>query len=132
MNNNDEYKRKIVLQAISDVTSTDNTDLFKNTLQDSLMVGYENLPEKSKSIVDTEEFIDWSVRMRNRSMKHPVRLSSGHYLYRGFLVYCIGYYPPEGRVCWEALDRDQSGFAHGYTLKESCRWIDIELEQESK
>jgi hypothetical protein len=58
------------------------------------------------------------------------RISKGHYLYRGFTIICVGYYNPEHRVCWEAVDTDgKSAFAHGYTLREVKRWIDIELDK---
>jgi hypothetical protein len=46
---------------------------------------------------------------------------------------CVGYYPPEKRVCWECIEKDGiSGFGHGYTLSECKRWIDIEIEGEQK
>ena len=58
------------------------------------------------------------------------RISSGRYLYRGFEIICVGYYPPEQRFCWEAVDNDGiSAFAHGYSLKEVKMWIDYELEE---
>lgn len=34
------------------------------------------------------------------------RLSAGHYEYRGFKVICVGYYPPEQKVAWEAVDEN--------------------------
>lgn len=55
------------------------------------------------------------------------RLSSGHYLYRGFEIICVGYYNPEHRVCWEAVDENGCGFAHSYSLKDTKREIDHEL-----
>lgn len=61
------------------------------------------------------------------------RLRRGHYLYRGYEIMCVGYYPPEKRVCWECIEKDGiSGFGHGYTLSECKRWIDIEIEEEQK
>ena len=57
------------------------------------------------------------------------RISRSHYIHRGFLILCVGYYQPEHRVCWEAVDVDGSAFAHGYTLKEVKRRIDIILDE---
>ena len=55
------------------------------------------------------------------------RIASGKYLYRGFIINRIGYYPPEKRVVWEAVDDNGEGFAHGYSLKEVKHWIDNEI-----
>ena len=58
------------------------------------------------------------------------KLSRGHYMYRGFQIICVGYYPPEQRVCWEAVDHDgYSGFAHSYSLKATKAEIDSELDK---
>ena len=34
------------------------------------------------------------------------RLGKGLYLYRGFRIECVGYYNPDHRVCWEAIDEN--------------------------
>ena len=61
--------------------------------------------------------------------KHTTKkVSKGHYIYRGFSVVCVGYYHPEHRVCWEAIDEYGCGFAHGYSLKEVKCLIDSELD----
>ena len=66
-------------------------------------------------------------------MKHKAkRLSSGHYLYRGFEIICVGYYQPENRVCWEAVDENGCGFGQSYSLKETKREIDDELDKTNK
>lgn len=64
-------------------------------------------------------------------MKHTAkRLGKGHYLYRGFEIMCVGYYPPEHRICWECIDEDgMSGFGHGFSLNECKMWIDIEIDK---
>ena len=55
------------------------------------------------------------------------KISRGHYKYRGYDIVCVGYYHPEHRVCWEAIDTDGlSGFAHSYTLRGVIREIDYE------
>lgn len=54
-------------------------------------------------------------------------ISPGHYLYRGFEIYCLGYYPPERSVVWEAYDENGCGFAHAHTLKEVRLLIDSDL-----
>ena len=36
------------------------------------------------------------------------------------------------RVCWEAVDRDGGGFAHGFTLKETKACVDCELDSDNK
>ena len=65
-------------------------------------------------------------------MKHKCkRISHGHYLYRGFEINCVGYYNPEHSVCWEAVDEFGCGFAHSHTLKETKKWVDIELDEKN-
>lgn len=58
------------------------------------------------------------------------RLAPGHYMYRGYQVNCIGYYPPERKVVWEAVDHDGCGFAHSYTLRTTRILIDQLLDKE--
>lgn len=60
---------------------------------------------------------------------HAHRVDTNIYEYRGFQVECVGYYPPEGRIVWEAVDHDGSGFAHAFTLRECKMWIDKELDK---
>lgn len=45
------------------------------------------------------------------------KISKGHYEYKGYKLNCIGYYPPESRVCWEAFKDDGQAVAHAYSLK---------------
>lgn len=64
-------------------------------------------------------------------MKHRAkRISPGHYIYRGYKVNCLGYYSPEHRVVWEALDETGCGFAHSFSLAETKRLIDSEIDKE--
>lgn len=68
-----------------------------------------------------------------RNSHKTKKISAGHYKYRGFDIICVGYYHPEHRVCWEAVEHDGiSGFAHGYTLKEVKNLIDFDLEEEKE
>ena len=60
------------------------------------------------------------------------RISAGHYIYRGFQVISVGYYEPEHRVCWEAVDEHGCGFAHSYSLRDTKNEIDYELDILSK
>lgn len=60
------------------------------------------------------------------------KISKGHYLYRGFQIICVGYYQPEQRVCWEAVDENGCGFAHDFSLKGVKFWIDKELDEFNK
>lgn len=55
-------------------------------------------------------------------------ISKGHYLYRGFYINCVGYYYPEHKVCWEAVDKEGNGFAHSFSLEETKNEIDYELD----
>lgn len=57
------------------------------------------------------------------------RVNKGIYEYRGFRIECVGYYNPEHRVCWEAVDEDGWGFGHAYTLKECKMWVDKRLDK---
>lgn len=57
------------------------------------------------------------------------RIRAGKYIYRGYEIYCCGYYPPEHRVVWEAVDEDGCGFAHDYTLKGVKIFIDQSIDE---
>lgn len=46
-----------------------------------------------------------------RNNKDLIKISKGHYTYKGIQINCIGYYPPEKRVVWEAVDKNGCGFA---------------------
>ena len=72
--------------------------------------------------------------MKKKCVKKCVakRVSSGHYIYRGFDIYRIGYYPPEKRVVWECVDENGNGFGHDYSLKCCKFWIDEALFQSEK
>ena len=60
--------------------------------------------------------------------KHTAkRISGGHYMYRGFQIICIGYYNPEHRVCWEAVDEHGCGFAHSNSLKDILILIKVNM-----
>lgn len=59
------------------------------------------------------------------------RLSKGHYLYRGFEIICVGYYEPEHRIAWEAVDENGCGFAHSFSLKDTKAEIDYELDSKN-
>ena len=62
-----------------------------------------------------------------RKIKHRAkRISAGHYEYRGFKVTSVGYYHPDHKVAWEAVDEDGNGFAHSFSLKCTKNLIDIE------
>ncbi len=44
------------------------------------------------------------------------KISKGEYIYRGYRIYCFGYYEPEHRVVWEAVDPETGdGVAYGFT-----------------
>ena len=67
--------------------------------------------------------------MKMGKTKHRAkRLSAGHYEYRGFKVICVGYYPPEQKVAWEAVDENGGGFAQSFSLKNTKKLIDIEID----
>lgn len=57
------------------------------------------------------------------------RIRKGKYLYKGFEINCVGYYPPEKHVCWEAVDENGCGFAHSYSLKQTKLLIDQSLNK---
>ena len=53
------------------------------------------------------------------------KISAGHYLYKGYIITKVGYYPPEQRVVWEAVNPDTGcGDYHGFSLREVKFWID--------
>jgi len=64
--------------------------------------------------------------------KRPFKIKKGHYIYKGFLIYSIGYYNPEQCVCWEAVDINGNGCAHGFSKKECMMWIDELLKREKQ
>lgn len=58
-------------------------------------------------------------------MNRAKKIRKGKYLYRGYEITCIGYYPPKQKIVWEAVDPQAShGYFHGFSLKELKRWID--------
>lgn len=57
------------------------------------------------------------------------RIRAGKYIYRGYEIYCLGYYPPEQRVVWEAVDENGCGFAHYYSLKGVKKLIDQDIDK---
>lgn len=66
-------------------------------------------------------------------MKHRAhRIDKWIYEYRGFRIECVGYYPLERRVVWEAVDEYGCGFAHAFTLRECKMWIDEEINKEKR
>lgn len=52
------------------------------------------------------------------------RLRKGKYLYRGYIITCVGYYNPEQKVVWEAEEENGDGLAHAYSLKDTKKIID--------
>jgi hypothetical protein len=63
--------------------------------------------------------------------KYTIKLiNAGHYEYRGFEIRCLGYYPPERSIVWEAYDEFNCGFAHAHTLREVRIAIDDVLAKE--
>ena len=60
-------------------------------------------------------------------MGRAKKISSGHYVYRGFKVNCCGY--AQGQMRWEAVDEHGCGFAHSNTFKGTKALIDWEFEK---
>ena len=56
------------------------------------------------------------------------RVGNGHYFYRGYDVYSVGYFEPEHHVVWEAVD-PETGCAdyRGYSLRDVKQAIDEEF-----
>jgi hypothetical protein len=66
-----------------------------------------------------------------RSTERATKISKGEYLYRGFRVYCFGYYEPEHRVVWEAVEESTGdGVAHGYSKRAVMNEIDYFMDRE--
>lgn len=57
------------------------------------------------------------------------KINTEHYEYRGYEIKCLGYYPPERSIVWEAYDEFDCGFAHAHTLIEVRLLIDSELDK---
>ena len=68
------------------------------------------------------------VNSKKCSLNRAKRISAGHYNYRGFEVYSVGYYHAEHHVCWEAVDNNGCGFAHSFSLAMTKKLIDNELD----
>ena len=46
------------------------------------------------------------------------RIRAGKYIYKIWELNCVGYYPPEKRIVWEATNiEDGQSDAHDWTLK---------------
>ena len=56
------------------------------------------------------------------------RIHEGLYEYRGFKIESIGYFSPEQKVVWEAIDENGGGFAHSFSLRDTKLLIDDELD----
>ena len=67
-----------------------------------------------------------------RNNKDLIKISKGHYTYKGIQINCIGYYPPEKRVVWEAVAKHGCGFCHSFSLIDSSRLIDENIRIELK
>lgn len=52
------------------------------------------------------------------------KISSGKYFYKGYLIICHGYYPPDKKVWWEASDGTGEAHYHAHTLQEIKHMID--------
>lgn len=53
------------------------------------------------------------------------KIRKGKYLYRGYEITRIGYYPPDQKTVWEAVDpQTNCGEFHGFSLREVKYWID--------
>ena len=57
------------------------------------------------------------------------RVRKGKYIYRGYTITCIGYYPPEQKTVWEAEDENGCGFAHSFSLRDTKHLIDESLDK---
>ncbi|MBR5297444.1 MAG: hypothetical protein IKU29_06225 [Parabacteroides sp.] len=55
------------------------------------------------------------------------KIRRGKYIYRGYIITCIGYYPPEQKTVWEAEDENGYGFAHSFSLRDTKRLVDESL-----
>lgn len=65
----------------------------------------------------------------DKNNKHKTKkISAGHYIYRGYQVNRIGYYPPEQKVVWEAVDKNGCGFAHSFSFADTKLFIDELLD----
>lgn len=57
------------------------------------------------------------------------KIKSGEYYYRGYKIYCLGYYEPDQKIVWEGLDEATGeGVAHGFTKKSVMVEIDYFLD----
>lgn len=62
--------------------------------------------------------------------KHKAkRIRPGKYNYRGITINCIGYFEPEHRICWEAVDETGCSFAHAYTFRDCKYLVDKDLDK---
>ena len=59
------------------------------------------------------------------------RICRGNYAYRGYIIYCVGYYNPDHRVAWEAVPEGNALRAdfHGFSLREVKIAIDCNLDK---
>ena len=55
------------------------------------------------------------------------KIRRGKYIYRGYIITCIGYYPPEQRTVQEAEDENGCDFAHSFSLRDTKHLIDESL-----
>ena len=60
------------------------------------------------------------------------KISRGHYVYRGYDIWCCGYYEPEHSIVWEAVDEYGGGFAKSFRLRDTKLLIDYELNESKR
>ena len=60
------------------------------------------------------------------------KLERGKYLYRGFIIECVGYIDSQHHNAWQAHDDICDYCAQSGTLKEAKIWIDDEIDNNHK
>lgn len=98
---------------------------YKRMMNDSPYKRDELLPLVNELLEEKGEKILIFDCTRNNKIKYKLRrITAGHYFYRGLEVRNVGYYSPDHKVCWEAIDTDGIGFAHSFKLKDTIKLID--------
>lgn len=62
-------------------------------------------------------------------MNKTKKIEKGKYEYRGYIIKCFGYYHPEHRICWEALNQEGDAVGYGFTKKQAMKDVDYILDE---
>lgn len=60
------------------------------------------------------------------------KIKKGTYEYKDWIIYSVGYYSPEQKVCWEAVNKETNcADFHGFSKKEVVGLIEESIKRQN-